>query len=156
MSTATVTAAVFVLVAGGQAFSWIVSYARIPQAVASVFSGMQSQILILLIVSLFFFVACMFVDSIPVIIIMSPIILPVALNAGIDPLHLGIIVTLQSAIGCVTPPFGCNIFTACGIFHKSFIEVVKGLIPYMIINLLVGLILVLSPDLCMISYNLFH
>ena len=156
MSTATVTAAVFVLVAGGQAFSWIVSYARIPQAVASVFAGMQSQILILLIVSVFFFVACMFVDSIPVIIIMSPIILPVALNAGIDPLHLGIIVTLQSAIGCVTPPFGCNIFTACGIFHKPFIEVVKGLFPYMAINLLVGLILVLSPDLCMISYNLFH
>ena len=68
----------------------------------------------------------------------------------------GIIVTLQSAIGCVTPPFGCNIFTACGIFHKPFIEVVKGLFPYMAINLLVGLILVLSPDLCMISYNLFH
>ncbi len=156
MSTATVTAAVFILVAGGQAFSWIVSYARIPQAVSGVFAGMTSQIAILLIVSVFFFIACMFVDSIPVIIIMSPIILPIALQAGIDPLHLGIIVTLQSAIGCVTPPFGCNIFTACGIFHKKFVEVVKGLFPYMAINIAIGLILVLSPDLCMISYNLFH
>ena len=134
----------------------MVAYAGIPQAVAGVFAHVNSQAGILLIVSAFFFIACMFVDSIPVIIIMSPIILPVAVNAGIDPLQLGVIVTLQSAIGCVTPPFGCNIFTACGIFQKPFTTVIRGLVPYMFINIFIGLLMVFLPGLCMISYNLFH
>ena len=155
LSTARVTAQVFILIAGGNAFSWLVSYAGIPQMLSNgVFANVTSPTMVLAIVSLFFFVACMFVDSSPVIIIMSPIIYPIAMQTGVDPIHLGIIVTLQSAIGCVTPPFGCNIFTACGIFHQKFTTVVKGLIPYMAINIVVSIILVIFPSFTLLSRNL--
>lgn len=155
LGTARVTAQVFILIAGGNAFSWLVSYTGIPQKLSSgVFADITSPTLVLAIVSVFFFVACMFVDSIPVIIIMSPIIYPIAMQAGVDPIHLGIIVTLQSAIGCVTPPFGCNIFTACGIFYQKFTTVVRGLIPYMAINIAVSVILVVFPSFALLSRNL--
>ena len=154
-STAVVTASVYILIAGGNVFSWLISYAGIPQLIAtSVFGSITSPTAILAIVSIFFFIACMFVDSIPVIIIMSPIIYPVATAAGVDPIHLGIIVTLQSAIGCITPPFGCNIFTACGIFQKKFATVVRGLIPYMLLNIAISVVLVVFPDFCMLSMHL--
>ncbi|MDD5922568.1 MAG: TRAP transporter large permease [Eubacteriales bacterium] len=157
LSTGFVTASVFILIAGGQAFSWIVSYAQIPQMLSeTVFSHITSGTGVLLFVSVFFFIACMFVDSIPVIIIMSPIVYPVAVSAGVDPMQLGIIITMQSAIGCITPPFGCNIFTACGIFQKDFKTVVSGLAPYMIINLCIAIALVFFPDLALISLNLFR
>lgn len=155
LGTARVTAQVFILIAGGNAFSWLVSYAGIPQMLSSgVFANVTSPTLVLAIVSIFFFVACMFVDSIPVIIIMSPIIYPIAMQTGVDPIHLGIIVTLQSAIGCVTPPFGCNIFTACGIFHQKFTTVIQGLIPYMGINIFISIIMVIFPSFATLSRDL--
>ena len=155
LGTARVTAQVFILIAGGNAFSWLVSYAGIPQKLSGgIFANVTSPTMVLVIVSLFFFVACMFVDSIPVIIIMSPIIYPIAQQVGLDPILLGIIVTLQSAIGCVTPPFGCNIFTACGIFHQKFTTVVKGLLPYMAINIAISVILVIFPSFTLLSRNL--
>lgn len=157
LGSAFVTAAVFILIAGGQAFSWVITYAKIPQMLTTGILGTDpSALMVLVTISVFFFIACMFVDSIPVILILAPIFYPVAVKAGVDPIHLGIIVTLQSAIGCVTPPFGCNIFTACGIFNKSFLTVVKGLLPYMIINITIAVILVLWPDLCLLSRNLLY
>ena len=155
LGTGRVTAQVFILIAGGNAFSWLVAYAGIPQMLAGgVFANITSPTFVLATTSVFFFIACMFVDSIPVIIIMSPIIYPIAVACGVSPILLGIIVTLQSAIGCVTPPFGCNLFTACGIFHQKFTTVVRGLVPYMIINIAISIVLVIFPALTMLSYNL--
>jgi tripartite ATP-independent transporter DctM subunit len=157
LGTALVTASVFILIAGGQAFSWVITYAKVPQMLtAGVLGPNPSALRVLMTISVFFFVACMFVDSIPVIIILAPIFYPVAVKAGVDPIHLGVIVTLQSAIGCVTPPFGCNIFTACGIFNKPFVTVIRGLAPYMIINILIAAVLVAFPDLCLLSRNLLY
>ncbi|MEL7623822.1 MAG: TRAP transporter large permease [Clostridiales bacterium] len=157
LSTGLVTASVFILIAGGQAFSWVITYAQIPQMLtAGVLGADPSALRVLVMISLFFFVSCMFVDSIPVIIILTPIFYPVAIKAGVDPIHLGIIVTLQSAIGCVTPPFGCNIFTACGIFNKPFLTVVRGLFPYMLINIIMAIIFVLFPAITLLSRNLLY
>lgn len=157
LGSAFVTASVFILIAGGQAFSWVITYAKLPQMLTTGVLGTDpSALRVLATISIFFFVACMFVDSIPVILILAPIFYPVAVKAGVDPIHLGIVVTLQSAIGCVTPPFGCNIFTACGIFNKPFLTVVRGLLPYMLINIITAIILVLWPDLCLLSRNLLY
>ena len=128
LSTAVVTSAVFILVASGQLFSWVISYAQIPQMLTSAILGTDpSTLRILITVTIFFFIGCMFVDSLVVIIVLSPIFYPLAIQAGINPIHLGILITLQAAIGSVSPPFGCNIFTACAIFNKPYATIVKGL-----------------------------
>lgn len=157
LSTGLVTAAVFILVAGGQAFSWVITFAKIPQMLtAGILGPNPSALLILAVVTLFFLIACMFVDSLPVIIILSPIFFPVAVKAGIDPVHLGIIITLQSAIGCVTPPFGCNIFTACAVFDRPFLTCVRGLAPYMIMFIIFSVMLILVPDISLFLRDLLY
>ena len=78
---------------------------------------------------------------------MIPIIFPIAVAAGIDPIQLGVIVVVQSAIGSITPPFGANIFTACVIFEKRFTEVMQGVIPYLLIFIVFAVILILVPQI---------
>jgi C4-dicarboxylate transporter DctM subunit len=148
LSTAVVTSAVFILVASGQLFSWVISYAQIPQMLTSAILGTDpSALRILVTVTIFFFIGCMFVDSLVVIIILSPIFYPLAIQAGIDPIHLGILITLQAAIGSVSPPFGCNIFTACAIFNKPYAKIVKGLPPYMVMLILITIVVIAFPQL---------
>ncbi len=147
LSTGLITSAVFILIASGQIFSWVISYAKIPQVLTMALLGPSpSAIKILFMVTIFFFIGCMFVDQVVVIIILTPIFYPIAMQAGIDPIHLGIVVTIQAAVGSVTPPFGCNIFTACAVFDKPYMEVVKGLPAYMLIFIIVSVIMVFFPE----------
>ncbi|WP_102348174.1 TRAP transporter large permease [Bacillus sp. Marseille-P3661] len=142
LSTGLVTSAVFILVAGGQAFTWAISYARIPQMVTETVLGTDpSALYILAIVSIFFFIGCMFVDPIVVILILTPIFYRAAMEAGIDPVHLGVIITFQAALGSATPPFGVDIFTASAVFNKSYLDVIRGTPPY--IAMLIGIAVLL-------------
>ncbi|SFE94937.1 TRAP transporter large permease [Alteribacillus iranensis] len=148
LSTGLVTSAVFILVAGGQAFAWAISYARIPQLMSEVFlSGDPGPIYVLIIISIFFFIGCMFVDPIVVILILTPIFAPAAMDAGIDPVHLGVIVTFQAALGSATPPFGVDIFTASAVFNRSYLDTIRGTPPFIGMLLLVWVLLVFFPQL---------
>lgn len=148
LSTAVSTSIVFILVSAGQLFSWVISYAQIPQMLtSSVLGTSPSALRILITVTLFFLVACMFVDSLVAIIILSPIFYPIAMQAGIDPVHLGIAITLQAAIGSVSPPFGCNIFTGCAIFHRPYLDIVKGMPVFLFLEAVVTACVILFPQL---------
>ena len=117
LRTGVVTAVVFILIAVGQAFSWTVSFARIPNMILpSLLGDAPSQLRILTVLSVAYFIGCMFVDPVVVIMILTPIFRQPIAASGIDSVLVGIIVTLQAAIGSTTPPFGCNIFTAIPIF----------------------------------------
>lgn len=151
LSTAVVTASVFILVAAGSLFSWAISYAKIPQMItAAVLGPDPTAMAILLTVTAAFFIGCMFVDSIVVIIILTPIFYPLAIQAGIHPIHLGIVVTLQAALGSITPPFGCNIFTGCAIFNRPYLEVVRGLPPYLIMMIIISALIIAFPQLSLL------
>ncbi|WP_407269191.1 TRAP transporter large permease [Radiobacillus sp. PE A8.2] len=148
LSTGLVTSAVFVLVAGGQAFTWVLGYAQIPQQITEAVLGSDpSGWYVLLMVSIFFFVGCMFVDPIVVILVLTPIFAPAATAAGVDPIHLGIIITFQAALGSATPPFGVDIFTASAVFNKSYLDVIRGTPPFIIMLLIIGVLLIVFPQL---------
>jgi C4-dicarboxylate transporter DctM subunit len=151
LSTAVVTTAVFILVGAGNLFSWVVSYARIPQMLTEFVLGSDpSTFKTLVIVSLFLFIAGMFVDSIVAIVILVPIFFPIASQVGVHPIHLGIIVTLQAAIASISPPFGCNIFTACAIFDQPFLKVVRRLPAYLLILIIISLLIILFPQISLV------
>jgi len=151
LSTAVVTTAVFVLVAAGSLFSWAISYARIPQMITQTVLGTNpSAVKILITVTLFFYIAGMFVDSIVAIVILTPIFYPLAIQAGIHPIHLGIIVTLQAALASISPPFGCNIFTASAIFDLPFIKVVKRMPAYLIMLLVISILIIFVPQISLL------
>lgn len=148
--TAKVSSATMILTAGGKAFSWAISYAKIPQIITTALLGeTPSAFKIMLAISIVFLVACCFIDSFPVIVIVIPIFAPIAMAAGMDMVHLGVVVTMQSAVGCITPPFGCTLFTASAAFNEKFTTVCKGLPVYLILTLLVTFIVTAFPIISM-------
>lgn len=154
LSTGLVTASIFVIIAAGNVFSWLISYARIPQLIISGILGENpSALMVLAVVTVTFFIGCMFVDPFVVIVIATPIFFSTAVKAGINPIHLGTIITLQVAVGGVTPPFGANIFTACAVFNKSYKATIEGIAPYIIMLVAATILVVLIPE---ISLFLLH
>ncbi|WP_174238921.1 TRAP transporter large permease [Vibrio taketomensis] len=149
-STGLITAVVFILVGVGNGFSWIISFAQIPQTILdAVGISEMGPLGVLASISIAFFIACMFVDPIVVILVLTPIFAPAIAATGLDPVHVGIIITLQVAIGSATPPFGCDIFTAIAIFKKPYWEVVRGTGPFIAILLLSAALLVMFPQIAL-------
>ncbi|WP_172331364.1 TRAP transporter large permease [Mangrovicoccus sp. HB161399] len=149
-STGLITAVVFILVGAGAAFSYVISFAQIPQQVlAGIGIDQMGPYAILFTISVAFFVGCMFVDPIVVILILVPIFAPVVKSAGLDPVLVGTIITLQVAIGSATPPFGCDIFTAIAVFRRPYAEVVKGTPPFILMLLGVAVLLIFFPQIAL-------
>ncbi|MEX0819608.1 MAG: TRAP transporter large permease [Pirellulaceae bacterium] len=157
LSTGLVTAVVFVLVGAGAAFSWVISFAQIPDALLNDTLGLTAQSgywTIMFSICVAYFVGCMFVDPIVVILILTPIFHPIAVAAGIDPVLVGVTVTLQVAIGSATPPFGCDIFTAIAIFRRPYAEVIRGTPPFIFILLGVSFLLIAFPPITLFLRDL--
>lgn len=157
LSTGLVTAVVFVLVGAGAAFSWVISFAELPTQIVHGLLGLSAAsgyATIMATISVAFFVGCMFVDPIVVILILTPIFHPIAVAAGIDPVLVGMVVTLQVAIGSATPPFGCDIFTAMAVFRRPYLEVIRGTPPFIAILLLVSVMLVAFPSIALFVRDL--
>ncbi|MBX9465274.1 MAG: TRAP transporter large permease [Aquamicrobium sp.] len=154
-STGLITAVVFILVGAGAAFSWVISFAQIPQQILeSVGIADMGQIGVLFVISIAFFIGCMFVDPIVVILVLVPIFAPVVDSVGLDPVLVGTIITLQVAIGSATPPFGCDIFTAIAVFKRPYFEVVRGTPPFIIMLLGVSVALIFFPQIALFLRDL--
>lgn len=155
LSTGLITAVVFILVAAGSAFSWVISFAQIPQQILSGIGLMQaSPTELLIIISIAFFIGCMFVDPIVVMLILVPIFAPAVKLSGLDPVLVGTIITLQAAIGSATPPFGCDIFTAIAVFRRPYFEVIRGSLPFFAILLLMSVLLIMFPPITLFLRDL--
>jgi tripartite ATP-independent transporter DctM subunit len=151
LSTGAITSVVFILIAAGAAFSWVLSYALIPQQIiASIGLEGASPFMTLVAINIAFFVGCMFVDSIVVILILVPIFAPLVKAAGLDPVLVGVLITLQVAIGAATPPFGCNIFTAVAVFRRPFVDVIRGVPPFLAILFGVTVAMIAFPDIALL------
>jgi tripartite ATP-independent transporter DctM subunit len=154
-STGLITAVVFILVGAGAAFSWIISFAQVPQTMLGAIGiDQMGQIGVLAVISIAFFVGCMFVDPIVVILVLVPIFAPVVNSVGLDPVHVGAIIVLQVAIGSATPPFGCDIFTAIAVFKRPYIEIIRGTPPFIAILLVVSVLLIFFPQIALFLRDL--
>jgi len=155
MSTGLITAVVFILVGIGAAFSWAISFAQIPQEIIAALGLAEAgPTMVLVAISIAFFIGCMFVDPIVVILVMVPIFAPLVDAAGLDPVLVGVIVTLQVAIGSATPPFGCDIFTAIAVFKRPYVDVIRGTPPFVLILLAVSVALILFPQIALFLRDL--
>lgn len=154
-STGLITAVVFILVAAGGAFAWIISFAQVPQEILGAIGiDQMGPIAVLFVISIAFFIGCMFVDPIVVILVLVPIFAPVVNAVGLDPVHVGVIIVLQVAIGSATPPFGCDIFTAIAVFKRPYAEVIRGTPPFIAILLAVAVLLIFFPQIALFLRDL--
>ncbi len=149
-STGLITAVVFILVAVGNGFSWIISFAQIPQAILeSVGVNEAGPVGVLIAICIAFFVACMFVDPIVVILVLTPIFAPAIEATGLDPVLVGVLIVLQVAIGSATPPFGCDIFTAIAIFKRPYWEVIRGTPPFVLMLVAAAGLIIAFPQIAL-------
>lgn len=154
-STGLITAVVFILVAVGNGFSWIISFAQIPQEVLGGLGVNEAgPVGVLIAIAVAFFIACMFVDPIVVILVLTPIFAPAVAATGLDPVHVGVLITMMVAVGSATPPFGCDIFTAIAIFKRPYWEVIKGTPPFIFMLVLATVLVIAFPQIALFLRDL--
>ncbi|EKO3687728.1 TRAP transporter large permease [Vibrio metschnikovii] len=144
------TSTVMFIIIGAMVFGYYMTLERIPQTVASALIELtDNKLLLLLLINLLLLVVGMFIEGGAAMIILTPLLLPAVLNAGVNPVHFGVIVIVNIMIGGVTPPFGSMMFTVCSILKVRMIEFMKEVIPFLIALLAVLMLLTFSESLVM-------
>ena len=141
----TFTPILFIL-ATSTAFSRVLTLMQVPQTVSEfISSNFQSPVLILLVINLFLLIVGMVMDTTPAILILTPILLPIVTNLGMDPVQFGVIMVVNLAIGFVTPPIGVNLFVASSLTNVPVMNIAKKAMPMIIYFLLALLLITFIP-----------
>ena len=125
------TTVIMLIIATAGLFAFLITRAGVPAAVGNwVAANFDGAIAFLLGVNVFLFAIGMFIETGAAIVVLAPILAPVAIQFGIDPVHFGIIMVVNLALGMITPPFGVNLFAACTVAKISYDEIIPSIMPY--------------------------
>ncbi|MCM3711899.1 TRAP transporter large permease [Sporosarcina luteola] len=155
-SSALTSSVILVIIANAGLFGWVLTSEGVPQTVANWFGGVSNNpIVFLLMINLLLFVVGMFFDSGAAILILAPILVPVAISYGIDPVHFGIVMIVNLAMGMITPPFGVNLFMVSQVANIRMERLLKYTTLFVLV--MIGNIIVLSyiPSISMWLPELF-
>jgi tripartite ATP-independent transporter DctM subunit len=142
------TAVVMFLVAAAMVSAWLITVANIPTEVANMLSPfMDNKILLKLIMMALIVVVGTALDFTPTVLILTPVLMPVVLKAGIDPVYFGVMFIMNNAIGLITPPVGTVLNVVCGVAKISMDDAFKGVLPFLLAQLGVLFLLVLFPQI---------
>lgn len=144
--TGETSAVVVFIIASANLFGWLLSTTRLPVFIAeAVITVINSQALYLLLLCLLLFFVGALMDTLASIVVLAPVLVPIGISLGVDPLHMSILFCVNLIVGFITPPFGVNLFTAVSVTGLSYSEVVKGVIPYMLVMMLAVLLITFIP-----------
>ncbi len=144
----TSSAVIMFIIANAGLFAFLITRAGVPDAIGHWLEAtLQSPAYFLLGVNAALFVIGMFIETSASIIVLAPILAPVAQRFGIDPVHFGLIMVVNLALGMITPPFGVNLFAACTVARISLDRLIKDLIPFVLVVLLCLMIITYVPSL---------
>jgi C4-dicarboxylate transporter DctM subunit len=139
-------APILFIIAAAIAFSRVLTFMQVPQQiVAGITSVFHGKVAILLIINVFFLFVGMVMDTTPAILILTPILLPVMNAIGVDPVHFGIIMVVNLAIGFVTPPIGINLFVASSVTGIEVMQIARKAFPFIIAFFIALLIITFVP-----------
>ncbi len=148
-------AMVMAIIASSSAFGYMMAVLRVPTLVTNtLLSFSKEKIVILLIVNLILLLLGMIMDMAPLILITTPILLPVVTSVGMNPIQFGIVMMLNLAIGLITPPVGTTLFVGCSIGGAKIEEIAKTLMPFYCVMFVVLLCLTFIPSITMFLPNL--
>ena len=129
-------------------FGRVLTILNVPQALASYVVGhVESKIVVLLVINLFLLFAGMIMDTVPCILILAPIMLPIVQQYGVDPIHFGVVMTVNLAIGFVTPPIGTNLFVANSLTKIPITRIAKNAIPFIVMFLFALMLITYIPQI---------
>lgn len=145
--SAVTTVIIFVLLAMGSLLSYFITLSDMQNVLVSFISEHRMNwVMFLLVINVIFFVAGMFIDPNSILLVLVPTLFPVAVSLGVDPVHFGLVVTLNICIGMITPPFGLDLFVASGTMKQSVEMVIAGIWPFIAVNFAVLMIISYVPS----------
>ena len=154
VTAAKITSVIMFLVAASMVSAWLITVAEIPdQIIALLEPLLDSPTLLLIAIMVLVMVVGTAMDMMPTILILTPVLMPVIKEAGIDPVYFGVLFIMNNAIGLVTPPVGSVLNVVAGVGKMRLDDVAKGVIPFMIAQFIVMFLLVLFPAIVMVPLN---
>ncbi len=128
------SAVIMFIIANAGLFAFLITRAGVPDAIGRYLEAvLQSPVLFLLGVNAALFIIGMFIETSAAIIVLAPILAPVAMHFGVDPVHFGLIMVVNLAMGMITPPFGVNLFAACTVARISLDQIIRHLLPFVLV-----------------------
>ncbi|MES2936577.1 MAG: TRAP transporter large permease subunit [Pseudomonadota bacterium] len=142
------TAVVMFLVAAAMVSAWLITVANIPAEIVSLLEPfMGNKTLLMFMMMILIVVVGTALDFAPTVLILTPVLMPVVLKAGIDPVYFGVLFIMNNAIGLITPPVGTVLNVVCGVARISMDDSFKGVMPFLIAELIVLFALVFVPEI---------
>ena len=139
-------APILFILAAAIAFSRVLTLMQVPQAISSwILSHFTNPIVLLLVINAFLLIVGMVMDTTPAILILTPILLPIVESIGMDPIHFGVMMVVNLAIGFVTPPIGVNLFVASSLTEVPLMEIAKHAMPMILYFLAALLVITFVP-----------
>ena len=149
-SACSTTGTTMVILGCATAFTKILTVEQIPAMITeSIITLTQNGVVILILINILLLVVGCFMDTTPAIIVLSPILLPVAVSVGLDPIHFGLIMVVNLAIGFVTPPLGINLFVASRVGNVPLEVVTRGIVPFILVMIVCLAFITFIPQLTM-------
>jgi tripartite ATP-independent transporter DctM subunit len=144
-----------ILISTSQVFGWLLTYLRLPEMVANGILGLTSNpLLIMLILNVLMLILGTIMDMSAIILVATPILLPIAIQAGMDPVHFGVVMILNLGIGLITPPVGGTLFVGSAVSGVPIEKLIKTLLPFLGVMVIVLLLITYVPGLIMFLPNL--
>ncbi|MBL0168575.1 MAG: TRAP transporter large permease subunit, partial [Propionivibrio sp.] len=151
------SAVIMFIIANAGLFSFLITRAGVPEAIGDFLKAtLTSPVMFLLGVNAALFVIGMFIETSASIIVLAPILAPVAAKFGIDPVHFGTIMVVNLALGMITPPFGVNLFAACTVAKISLDRIIKELIPFVLVILGCLMLITYVPQISLFLRDLVY
>ena len=151
------SAVIMFIIANAGLFAFLITRAGVPEAIGHWLQDiLQSPAYFLLGVNAALFLIGMFIETSAAIIVLAPILAPVAVHFGIDPVHFGLIMVVNLALGMITPPFGVNLFAACTVARISLDRMIKDLIPFVLVILACLMVVSYVPALSLTLRDLVY
>lgn len=151
------SATVLVMVVMAASFGRLLTLERIPVEVADMIIQLSDNpIIVLLLINIMLLIVGMFMETIASIIIFTPILLPIVQHLGVDPVHFGVIMTVNLAIGFCTPPLGANLFVATGVAEVSLESLVKAILPFLLSMFVMLMVVTYLPQVTMFLPSLLN
>ncbi|MCG6917704.1 MAG: TRAP transporter large permease [Deltaproteobacteria bacterium] len=151
-----VTAVIMFIIANAAIFGWLVAALQLPQKIIGLFTaGISSPWLILILINAFLLLVGTFMETTASLIILTPVLLPLAKQIGLDPIHFGAIMVLNLVIGLTTPPLGVCLFVSSGIAGISLERISRAMIPFLLAAIVVLLLVTYIPSLSLWIPQLF-
>ncbi|HIW12066.1 MAG TPA: TRAP transporter large permease [Candidatus Salinicoccus stercoripullorum] len=142
---------ILIIIGTANAFGTVLSMERIPQDVANAFLSItENEFLLLILIVILLLIVGLFIDTSAAVIIFTPILLPMALEIGIDPIHFGVVMIVALAIGFITPPLGVNLFVGSGISGLSVHTLSRAVVPFVVVMLICLIVLVFIPQITLL------